>query len=104
MSKPDNIIRFDSANSAFTGFTIEQRHAPDDSIHDHQEHDDTNDGWVSTVVENNSGVIRGPFAFTGDAVQAMKAWAIEKIAENQTSTTVEFQAEPTSDVEDEING
>lgn len=100
MIKPDNIIRFDSANSAFTGFTIEQRHAPDEAIHDHQEHEDTNDGWVSTVVENNSGVIRGPFAYTGDAVQAMKAWALEKVAENSTAVS----NETTSDVEDDDNG
>jgi len=97
MDKPDNILQFLSDSSAFTGFTIEQRHAPNETIHDHVERPLATDGWSSTVVNNATGVIRGPFAFTGDAIAAMKAWASEKTEQASSAPTrVDIPATPTS--------
>lgn len=110
--KPDNILQFLSDSSGFTGFTVEQRHAPPEPPHGHErdangkliEPKPTSDGWVSTVVENATGVVRGPFDFTGDAIAEMKRWAAEQSqTDTAAPTRVDILTEPTAIEGDDNN-
>jgi hypothetical protein len=94
-----NILRFDSGSSPYCGFFIEQEHAPPDKPHPHERDPETgaiietppkHDGWLSTVVrkrtETSEEQRRGPFVFTGDAVEEMKRWAAELAADSVRCT------------------
>ena len=81
---PANILHFDSDNSPYRGFQIHQWHDKSEAApHDHpaEPPEVTGDGWISFVVRLSDGAKRGPYAFTGDAQQAMRKWAEEVPAE-----------------------
>jgi len=70
-----NVIRFDSATSAFRDFTITQEPSVFEIAHDHMPAEVTGDGSESTVCRGAE--MRGPYKFLGDAMAEMKRWAAE---------------------------
>lgn len=76
---PANILPFTSGNSAYSDFEIHQEHDTTPSPpHDHGEEKlPESDGWISTVVLIKTGEKRGPYKFTGEAMQEMRLWAAE---------------------------